>query len=95
MDQNGLKLRTRVFVYLDDRLILSDDFESHMKLIEEVAEYFRKANLSINIAKTQFCMKEIRYTGFIIGERQLIETRSQQLRTFQATPEIFRSRRMV
>jgi len=64
-------LRTRVFVYLDDLLLLADDFDSHMQLIEEVAGYFRKANLTINIAKSKFCMREIKYLGFIIGDGQL------------------------
>lgn len=36
-------LRPPVFVYLDDLLILSDDFESHMNLLEEIARYLRQA----------------------------------------------------
>lgn len=64
-------LRTRVFVYLDDLLILSDDFSSHMSLLSEIATYLRQANLTINIAKSKFCMKEIKYLGFIIGDGQI------------------------
>jgi len=64
-------LRTRVFVYLDDLLLLSDDFDLHMQLIEEVAGSFRKAKLKMNIAKSKFCLKKIRYLGFIIGDGQL------------------------
>ena len=68
MDQVILPhLLTRVFVYLDDLLILSDDFESHMALLSEIAMYLRKANITINIAKSKFCMQEIKYLGFIIG----------------------------
>jgi len=64
-------LRTRVFVYLDDLLVLSDDFESHLMLLREVAVHLRKANLTINVAKSHFCMQEIKYLGFIIGYGQL------------------------
>lgn len=64
-------LRTRVFVYLDDLLVLSDDVDSHMKLLEEIASYLRQANLTINIAKSKFCMLEIKYLEFIIGYGQL------------------------
>jgi len=42
-----------------------------MQLIEEVAGYFRKANLAINFAKSKFCMREIKYLGFITGDGQL------------------------
>jgi len=65
------KLRTRVFVYLDGLLVLSDDFESHMKLLEKIAGYLRDANLTINIAKSKFCMTEIKYLGFVIGHGEL------------------------
>jgi len=44
-------LRTRVFVYLDDLLVLSDDFDSHMVLLQEIALCLRKANLTVNICK--------------------------------------------
>lgn len=64
-------LRTRVFVYLDDLLVLSEDFESHMVLLSEIAGYLRNANLTINIAKSKFCMQEIKYLGFIIGHGKI------------------------
>lgn len=64
-------LRTRVFVYLDDLLVLSDDFDLHMKLLEEIASYLRQAKLTNNIAKSKFCMLEIKYLGFIIGYGQI------------------------
>jgi len=42
-----------------------------MLLLQEVAVHLRKANLTINIAKSHFCMQEIKYLGFIIGHGQL------------------------
>jgi len=54
-----------------DLLVLSDDFESHIKLLEEIAGYLRDANLTINIAKSKFCMTEIKYLGFVIGHGEL------------------------
>ena len=37
------ELKANVFVYLDDLLIISADFESHLKLLEKVAHCLAKA----------------------------------------------------
>lgn len=57
----------RVFVYLDDLLIVSPDFESHLKLLKMVADRLAQAGLTINLSKSKFVMKELRYLGYIIG----------------------------
>lgn len=41
------RLKSNVFVYLDDLLIIANDFEYHLKLLKEVAECLQKANLTI------------------------------------------------
>lgn len=46
------RLKSNVFVYLDDLLIISDEFESHLKLLGQVAECLRNANLTIGMKKT-------------------------------------------
>ena len=61
------KMRENVFIYLDDLLVCSSDFQSHMKLLSEVASCLRKAKLTINVGKSKFCQKEIRYLGYIVG----------------------------
>lgn len=43
------ELKTNVFVYLDDLLVISSDFESHMDLLEEVAKCLKQANLTIGL----------------------------------------------
>lgn len=78
-------LRTRVFVYLDDLLILSDDFDSHLLLLQEIALCLRRANLTINISKSKFCMKEITYLGFIIGDGQ-IRTNPDKIKAISEFP---------
>ena len=65
------RLRERVFVYLDDLLIVSPDFQTHISLIEEVAELLSKANLTINTQKSRFCFKQLEYLGFIVGGGKL------------------------
>lgn len=58
----------RVFVYIDDLLVVSADFESHVKLLELVSNRLRSANLTINVDKSKFCLREIKYLGFVIGD---------------------------
>lgn len=60
-------LKANVFVYLDDLLIINADFNSHMKMLEKVAECLQKANLTIGLEKSMFCFKQLKYLGFIIG----------------------------
>ena len=65
------RIRESVFVYLDDLLVVSPDFDSHMALLEEVATLLRKAGLTINVEKSHFCVKEVKYLGFIVGDGTL------------------------
>lgn len=61
-------IRDKVFVYLDDLLVVSADFSSHMDLLSEVAGYLTKAGLTINLEKSKFCQREVRYLGFVVGD---------------------------
>ncbi|KAH8272047.1 hypothetical protein KR026_002771 [Drosophila bipectinata] len=45
------RLRDRVFVYLDDLLMISKTFEEHCELLTEVGNCLRKANLTIGLQK--------------------------------------------
>ncbi|GBP12726.1 Retrovirus-related Pol polyprotein from transposon 17.6 [Eumeta japonica] len=64
-------LRDRVFVYLDDLLIVSPDFQTHIELLEQVANCLEQAGLTINVSKSQFCFKELCYLGYIVGGGKL------------------------
>lgn len=59
-------------VYLDDLLITSATFEEHIQLITEVSARLRSANLTLNVEKSKFCIKEIKYLGYVVGENGLI-----------------------
>jgi len=61
------QLRHQVFVYLDDLLIISECFDSHLKVLTDVAYCLRKAGLTINIEKSKFLIKEVKYLGYIVG----------------------------
>jgi len=61
------KLREKVFLYLDDLLIVSPRFEEHLDPLREVSQCQKKAGLTIGLKKSHFRFKELRYLGFVIG----------------------------
>ena len=60
-------LRSNVYIYLDDLLVISSNFIQHMTILSEVADCLEKAGLTIGMAKSHFCFKEVKYLGFILG----------------------------
>lgn len=64
-------LRDRVFVYIDDLLVVAEDFDSHIERLEIVAKCLKRANLTINVEKSKFCMRSLKYLGHIIGNGQI------------------------
>ena len=65
------RFKSHVFVYLDDLLVVAPDFDTHCRILEEVAECLKKANLTIGMEKSHFCFKELRYLGFVVGDSKL------------------------
>lgn len=57
-----------VFVYQDDLIIVNEFFDEHIEALGKVAERLSKANLSINFAKSGFCLRKMRYMGYIVDE---------------------------
>lgn len=55
------------FCYLDDLCVVLSDFEAHLTVLVRLAEQFKRANLTLNIEKSHFCVTEVKYLGFIIG----------------------------
>lgn len=64
----GYDLEPSVFVYLDDIVIATDTFDEHIRLVKEVARRLKSANLSISLAKSKFCLRQINYLGYIINQ---------------------------
>lgn len=61
-------LRTEVFVYLDDLLILSGTFCRHLEILREISRQIRSAGLTINVEISKFCVQEVRYLGHLMGK---------------------------
>ena len=67
----GFDLQPHCFIYLDDLILVSSNFEEHLKLIDTVLGRLEKAKLTVNFEKSQFCTSELRYLGYIVDERGL------------------------
>jgi len=67
----GHDLQPYCFVYLDDLILVSSDFDEHLKLIDTVLGRLEKANLTVNFDKSKFCRAELRFLGYLVDERGL------------------------
>ncbi|XP_058982088.1 uncharacterized protein LOC131803998 [Musca domestica] len=65
------ELKDRVFVYLDDLLVVSQNFDVHIEMLKTVGDRLTNAGLTINMDKSKFCYKELRYLGYIVGAGKL------------------------
>lgn len=61
------ELEPNVFVYLDDIVVVTETFEHHVQLLEEIARRLTAANLSINLAKSKFGVAEIPFLGYLLS----------------------------
>lgn len=63
----GPELEPYVFVYLDDVIITTPDFETHVKVLSEVFNRLTSAGLTLSRDKCKFCLAELRYLGMIVN----------------------------
>lgn len=57
-----------VYCYIDDIVICSSDFQTHLVLLNRVLDKLKMANLTINFAKSKFFRKSIKYLGYVVDE---------------------------
>ena len=62
----GLQWKT-LLLYLDDVVVFSTDFESHLERLSEVLNRFRSANLKLKPSKCEIFQKEVKYLGHVVN----------------------------
>ena len=67
----GADLEPYVLVYLDDIVIVSPDFETHLDLLAKVMQRLRDAGLTVSEEKCHFCRPELKYLGYVVDRRGL------------------------
>lgn len=81
----GPELEPFCFVYLDDIIITSPDFVTHIKVLEEVFNRLKDANLTINLEKCNFCRSSLSYLGYEVDKNGL-HTSEQKVSAVQNFP---------
>lgn len=64
----GYDLEPHVFVYMDDIIIMSEDFDHHLYLIAEIFKRLNNAGFKANSDKSQFCRESIEFLGMVLSE---------------------------
>ncbi|KAL1110191.1 hypothetical protein AAG570_008268 [Ranatra chinensis] len=67
----GPELERHVFVYLDDIIVCSAQFDEHVETLDRVFKKLREAGLTLNLEKCQFCRPELRYLGYVVDRTGL------------------------
>jgi hypothetical protein len=60
-----------VEVYVDDIVIYSDTWEEHLCRLEAVLDRLKEANLTVNLAKSEFGQAKVIYLGYVVGRGQV------------------------
>lgn len=60
-------LKPQIFCYLDDIIVTTSDFESHIHLLEEVFRRLKNAGITLKQEKCKFCRDELEYLGFRVS----------------------------
>lgn len=79
-------MREFIFVYIDDLLVVSADYSTHLERLQLVSDCLRKAGLTINVDKSKFCMREIKYLGHIVGNGK-IKADPDRIRSISEFPQ--------
>lgn len=67
----GPEFEHRVFVFVDDVIVVSNTFEQHISLLTRVLEKLKMANLTINFTKSQFFRNQLKYLGYVVDSNGL------------------------
>ena len=54
-------------VYLDDVVVFSKDFQSHLEHLEIVFNKFREEGLKLKLSKCHFAKREVEYLGHVVS----------------------------
>ena len=64
-------LKPNVCCYLEDIIIVTQNFDDHLKYLSLVLDKINEANITIGLDKCEFGFSEIKYLGFKVNERGL------------------------
>lgn len=81
----GTETNSFVIPYVDDLLIFSKDFYTHMQHLRVVFQKFREAKITIKLSKSKFVSEKIKFLGHIISD-QGVEMDPERIRAIKELP---------
>ena len=72
-------------IYLDDVVVFSDDFESHILKLDAIFSRLQQHNLKLKCSKCEFFRSKITYLGHVVSE-QGIETDPDKIAAIKSWP---------
>ena len=85
--------RKSLLLYLDDVIVFSSDFHTHLQCLQVVLQRFRGANFKLKPSKCELLQKEVRYLGHIVSN-EVVKTDPEKVKavvewkTPKCTPEV-------
>lgn len=67
----GSDLEKYCLVYLDDIIIVTDNFDLHLQVLDEVFKRLSAAGLTVSKEKCQFCRESLKYLGYVVDRQGL------------------------
>lgn len=64
----GPSLEPWVFYYIDDIVVVTPDFETHIRVLKELYSKLNNANLTVNFDKCKFCRSSLNFLGFVVDK---------------------------
>lgn len=86
MDQVlGPSLEPFVFSYLDDIIIATSDFDTHLAVLQTVYIRLKDAGLTINLSKCEFCRSSLTFLGYVV-DKQGLQTNPDKITAIENFP---------
>lgn len=67
----GHDLEPYVFIYLDDIIVATPDFETHLTVLQKIFDRLITAGLTVNQEKCEFVKSQLKYLGYVIDQNGL------------------------
>ena len=63
---HGLHLKT-LLLYLDNVIVISSDFDSHLQRLQDICEQLQDAGLKLKPFKCELQQDEVHYLGYVVS----------------------------
>uniref|UniRef100_A0A6G1SP10 RNA-directed DNA polymerase n=2 Tax=Aceria tosichella TaxID=561515 RepID=A0A6G1SP10_9ACAR len=90
-------MESNAFVFYDDILVYTSNFESHLEALKLLFEKLKKANITLNKNKCELLMKSVTYLGHLVTPEGILPdpNKVKAIRAFRAPQNITQARSFI